>query len=228
MPDENTYNSNYTGHQVDKAVGYSACASATGCNSIALGYCANASANTACIRAGGNWRSFNNSGTGWSGPSDRNDKADISTIACGLDVLRQLRPVTFRWNQREMYRNDGTHDETIKHSAQPYDKAAHEKGAKKAPSPSVGFLAQEVEETLTQTFGDGQYAGIVGNSHRPPDNLSQEERDKFAAEVKEEQERGLEPELSLAPDNFIPWIVRAIQELDNRVTILEEEHNVVE
>ena len=37
--------------------------------------------------------------------SDRRLKKDIENITCGIDILRRLNPVTFRWNEKAIERN---------------------------------------------------------------------------------------------------------------------------
>jgi hypothetical protein len=62
----------------------------------------------------------------WTVTSDARDKADISTAPYGLNFIQQLKPVTFKWDERSKYENltpDGTH-----------------KGTKT----QLGFLAQDV------------------------------------------------------------------------------------
>ena len=62
--------------------------------------------------------------------SDLRDKTDISDFTKGLDWIKALRPVTYRWDKRTWYGTD----------ADPYGTPD---GSKKKPELHVGFLAQE-------------------------------------------------------------------------------------
>ena len=65
--------------------------------------------------------------------SDLRDKTDISDFTKGLDWIKALRPVTYRWDKRTWYGTD----------ADPYGTPD---GSKKKPELHVGFLAQEALE----------------------------------------------------------------------------------
>ena len=65
--------------------------------------------------------------------SDLRDKTDISDFTKGLDWIKALRPVTYRWDKRSWYGTD----------AEPYGTPD---GSKKKPELHVGFLAQEALE----------------------------------------------------------------------------------
>jgi hypothetical protein len=77
--------------------------------------------------------------------SDARDKTDVEVFSAGLDFVKKLRPVTYRWDKRSKYLTeenddllsitpDGTHKESRQH---------------------LGFLAQEVEE-IEKEFGYSQ------------------------------------------------------------------------
>ena len=65
--------------------------------------------------------------------SDSRDKTDISDFTKGLDWIKALRPITYRWDKRSWYGTDenpmGTPD-----------------GSKKRTKLHIGFLAQEALE----------------------------------------------------------------------------------
>ena len=65
--------------------------------------------------------------------SDSRDKADITDFSIGLNWVKDLRPVTYKWDKRTWY---GTEEE-------PYGTPD---GSKKKDKVSIGFLAQEVLE----------------------------------------------------------------------------------
>jgi len=70
----------------------------------------------------------------WTVNSDARDKTDITPIDIGLDFVKQLNPVTYRWDKRSDY-EDRTPD-----------------GTNKLPELTLGFLAQEVE-VVEKSFG---------------------------------------------------------------------------
>jgi hypothetical protein len=66
--------------------------------------------------------------------SDRRDKTDIEDFKFGLDWVNKMRPVTYRWDNRDWYEN-GTPN-----------------GSKKAPQLELGLIAQE-ELEIEKEFG---------------------------------------------------------------------------
>ena len=64
----------------------------------------------------------------WTVNSDSRDKTDVTPIDVGLDFVKDLNPVTFRWDKRSDYK-----DRTPT-------------GENKLEELTLGFLAQEVEE----------------------------------------------------------------------------------
>jgi hypothetical protein len=74
--------------------------------------------------------------------SDSRDKADITDFNVGLNWVKDLRPVTYKWDKRSWY---GTDEE-------PYGTPD---GSKKKSKVNIGFLAQEVLEVeKANGFGD--------------------------------------------------------------------------
>ena len=65
--------------------------------------------------------------------SDSRDKTDVTSFNIGLDWIKALRPVTYRWDRRTWYGTD----------AEPYGTPD---GSKKRARLHVGFLAQEALE----------------------------------------------------------------------------------
>ena len=65
--------------------------------------------------------------------SDSRDKADITDFNIGLEWVKDLRPVTYKWDKRSWY---GTEEETF----------GTPDGSKKQSKVHIGFLAQEVLE----------------------------------------------------------------------------------
>jgi hypothetical protein len=77
--------------------------------------------------------------------SDVRDKADVTNIPIGLDFIKKLRPVTFKWDKREWYES-GIPD-----------------GTKKDSATQVGFIAQELKQLQEET--NTQYLKLVYESN---------------------------------------------------------------
>lgn len=146
--------------------------------------------------------------------SDQRDKTDINEIQNGaLEFLKKIKPVRYVWNGRNLYIYD---DELLtekdkknkrKYGLCSYDKEAHERGDKKGQRVRVGVLAQEVQKAMEETFGDKSYGNIVN------DNFFDLDPSTIPEDV--------ENQLSVTYENFIPFIIKAIQELDiniNKIT----------
>ena len=123
--------------------------------------------------------------------SDARDKADVRDTVLGLDFLKELRPVDFKWDYRDSYIDivdgeDGT--ATI---------VRHEKdGSRKRSRFHHGLIAQEVKAVLDEKgidFGGYQDHKINGG-----------------ADV-----------LTLGYEEFIGPIIKAIQEINARLEALE-------
>ena len=75
----------------------------------------------------------------WNNVSDQNDKADIANLGLGLDLIRQIQPKKYRWDNRSRYQNAGSKDGSLKN---PYD--------------SWGIIAQDLV-ALTASFASMSY-----------------------------------------------------------------------
>ena len=83
--------------------------------------------------------------------SDSRDKADITNFNIGLNWIKDLRPVTYKWDKRSWY---GTEEE-------PYGTPD---GSKKASKVNIGFLAQEaLEVEKANGFGDSADNMLICN-----------------------------------------------------------------
>ena len=119
----------------------------------------------------------------WTYGSDSRDKTDVENISnnLGLNFIRKLRPISFRYDKRQEYVNKcdfeyGTKDGTLKESKKEY-----------------GFIAQEVKTAIDEL--NVEFEGVNYNS----------QKDLYT--------------MSMRP--FLPVIVKALQELDNRVKTLK-------
>ena len=83
--------------------------------------------------------------------SDSRDKADITDFNIGLNWVKDLRPVTYKWDKRSWY---GTEDE-------PYGTPD---GSKKKSKINIGFVAQEaLEVEKANGFGDSADNMLICN-----------------------------------------------------------------
>jgi len=83
--------------------------------------------------------------------SDSRDKTDVVDFTKGLDWIKALRPVTYRWDRRTWY---GTDEE-------PYGTPD---GSKKRSKTHIGFLAQEaLEVEKANGYGDTNDNMLVCN-----------------------------------------------------------------
>ena len=80
----------------------------------------------------------------WTVASDKRDKTDVEPVKMGLDFVKELEPVTYRWDKRGNYvdLSDGTVD---------LDDVVHD-GTHKEDWTDIGFLAQDVE-VLEEKYG---------------------------------------------------------------------------
>jgi len=78
--------------------------------------------------------------------SDQRDKADITDFTHGLSFIKQLRPVTYKWDKRSWYTEEGSTPAEIL--------AAVPDGTHKKSRVNLGLLAQEVQ-ALEQAIGYG-------------------------------------------------------------------------
>jgi len=119
----------------------------------------------------------------WVTSSDCRDKTDVTPTCYGLNFVRALEPVEYRWDKRSRY---GYDEETGQYGTPD--------GSKKDTNWSTGFLAQQVLELEKQLIPD-----------RKPIIVSEDDPNS----------------LLLGETRLIPALVRAIQELTERVEALE-------
>jgi len=184
-----------------------------GAASTAIGYLAgfiNQPANSTCLGAntsvtGANQVQLGDSATttyaygAVQNRSDERDKTDISDTALGLSFIEKLRPVEYRWDYREKYKELNL-DENGNHitdtTGAPVFTEYTKDGSKKGTRLHQGLIAQEVKavmEELGIDFGGYQDHSIAGG-----DDV-----------------------LSIGYTELIPPLIKAIQELTARIEVLE-------
>ena len=108
--------------------------------------------------------------------SDSRDKRNIKDVPVGLNFLMSVKPRVFNWDRREWYGNEKAD------------------GSKMKKEPTVGFIAQELDEA--QTEANAEWLNLVLKSN--PEKLE------------------------ATPGNLLPIMVKAIQELKKENDALQE------
>ena len=179
------------------AVGCSA--STTNANSIQLGDAANLSSITAKVPI--------------TTTSDERDKSDIKEIDdSALEFLNKVKAIRYVFNGRKLYINNKNLSDEEKERLNTYgmceyDREAHAQGTKKGNRIRVGVSAQNVQQALIDVFGNSGYANLVN------DNLFDYNSDDIP--------EGVESQLAVNYEGFIPFLIKAVQKLDARVKELE-------
>lgn len=193
------------------AVGYAA--SASGYNSTALGHSASATASNSIQLGNASSLSSITARVGITTTSDERDKADISEIGDGaVEFLKKVKAIRYVFNHRELYIDEGSLSEAdrakrLKYGLCPYDKKAHAAGTRKGKRIRAGVSAQNTLEALKEVYGDASYANLVNDSlfdFKP-----------------EEIPEGVESQLTANYEGFVPFLVKAVQELAGRLERLE-------
>ena len=195
---------------------------ADGAGSVALGHSAQ-TANSNSIQLGSaSYLSSITAKVSITVTSDERDKADIEDLDNAMEFLRRVRAFRYKANPRDLYakeidpnksEEEYTEDEKkqveyqCRYGFVPYDKEAHAAGAKKGSRVRVGVSAQEVQRALVDVYNDIGYANLVN------DNLFDLDPDTIPEDV--------ESHLGVSYENFIPFLIQAVQELDRRTSILE-------
>ncbi|MEY8515318.1 tail fiber domain-containing protein, partial [Lachnospiraceae bacterium 29-84] len=200
------------------AVGYNACVYAA--NSTALG-CNSYTSNSNSIQLGNaSYLSTITARVPITVTSDERDKADITDIEDGaVRFLNKVRAIRYVLNHRELYICDDLsveeREKKAKYGLCSYDKEAHAKGMKKGKRIRVGVSAQNTQKALEDIYGDSGYANLIN--------------DNFFDFDPDEIPEGVENQLSANYEGFIPFLIKAIQELDARIVLLEhaKERNTV-
>jgi hypothetical protein len=131
------------------AVGYNALASTNYYNTTGLGYQSAVTGNDQ-VQLGDSSTTTYVYGT-VQNRSDERDKADIQDTQLGLDFINKLRPVEYKWDMREDYRQNDEKLEDLVHD-----------GTHKRNRKHQGFIAQEVKQVIDETGID--FAGYQDHS----------------------------------------------------------------
>lgn len=166
--------------------------------------------------------------------SDARDKADIADIGDGAtDFLRKIRVVKYVLNEREKYQadeeeitttdeNGEEHTEMVRKEipeedrattrCYDYNKTEHAKGTKKGKRVRAGVLAQNVQEAMTEVYGAPDYTKLIDDDCYDYPEVAD----------------NVEHHLTVSYEEFVPYLIKSIQELDNRLTNVEQRLTTVE
>lgn len=145
--------------------------------------------------------------------SDIRDKTGVVPIEDGaIKLLEKITPISYFRNPRAAYIDIQNLSETDAENRRKfglceYDREAHAAGEKKGARRRVGVSAQQVQEALEEVYGSSDYANIVN------DNLYDV--------APEEIPNGVENQLTVSYEEFVPFLIKAVQELSSRVKELE-------
>lgn len=146
--------------------------------------------------------------------SDIRDKTDIVAIDNGAtEFLEQIKPILYVKNDRERYVDaekalTKAYSEMAKYGVYGYDEEEYAACTKKDTYVHAGVSAQNVQKALANVYGNSEGYGIVDDSFSKYD----------AAEIPD----GVENKLTVAYSEFIPYLIKSVQELASRITALEE------
>ena len=196
------------------ALGSSAKVSAS--RSVALGYYATTS-NTNSIQLG-NASSLSSitARVPITVTSDERDKADITEMdSKALDFLKKVKAIRYVFNSRELYIDEEHLSEEDRRKKEKYglcsyNREEHALGTKKGNRIRAGVSAQNVLEALNEIYGTSSYANLVN------DNLFDISQDEIPEDV--------ENQLAVNYEGFIPFLIKAVQELAKRLESLESEN----
>lgn len=148
--------------------------------------------------------------------SDERDKADITEIdSKALDFLKKVKAIRYVFNSRELYideehLSEEDRQKKEKYGLCSYNREEHALGTKKGNRIRAGVSAQNVLEALNEIYGTSSYANLVN------DNLFDISQDEIPEDV--------ENQLAVNYEGFIPFLIKAVQELAKRLESLESEN----
>ncbi len=186
---------------------------ATGNGSTAIGYgAATCSANSIQLGSSSSLSSIT-ARVGITVTSDERDKADIVELDDkAVEFLNKIKTIRYVYNNRELYIPENLPEEEQQKRMQfglcEYDRESHAAGTKKKQRIRIGVSAQGVQKALDEVFHDLGYADLVN--------------DNFFDCSPDEIPEGVENQLGVNYEKFIPFLIKGIQEIDKRLTQIEE------
>jgi trimeric autotransporter adhesin len=197
------------------AIGKGANVASTGTNSVAIGYGATESTAQYMQLGNSSYITTVQLPNGTTVTSDVRDKTDIKPIESALDFLTKIETISYVKNDRKRYQplpDDMTPEQLEQYHKyeiiKDWDKEAWKRGDKKSKRRIVGVKAQQIQKLLLDTYGSDNYADIVN--------------DKFMNRRKtEDMPDWVEDFLLVKHDSFIPFLIRGIQEQQEKILDLQ-------
>lgn len=148
---------------------------------------------------------MNAAGSSWTSASDRRDKTDIEPLRDSLNFIKQLRPVTYVMNNRDLYKSTFEYDDgTV---VELFDEEGYKNETKKKTRRFVGLVAQDLYQTMNEYYGSDNYMDIV---------------DWSGYDHPEEIETNVD-QYTIQYERLVPVLIKSIQELSSQVDELRAE-----
>lgn len=148
---------------------------------------------------------MNAAGSSWTSASDRRDKTDIEPLRDSLNFIKQLRPVTYVMNNRDLYKSTFEYDDgTV---VELFDEEGYRNETKKKTRRFVGLVAQDLYQTMNEYYGSDNYMDIV---------------DWSGYDHPEEIETNVD-QYTIQYERLVPVLIKAVQELSSQVDELRAE-----
>jgi len=140
--------------------------------------------------------------------SDERAKCCITSSALGLDFINQLRPVSYKWKQKQdRPKTDGDGNPVLDNDGEQIIERGFKQSAKRT---HYGLIAQDVKQVLDDLNIDTlDFSGYIDQTSTRPDWKPAYHEEDIT--------------LALRYEQFIAPMIKAIQELKNRVEVLESE-----
>ena len=155
--------------------------------------------------------------------SDLRDKADVRDTILGLDFITALRPVDYRWDLRDDYKPDApTEPEPLKDDATEQDIQAHELALSQYENDHAEWLIAVKHENLMH---DGTHTrtryhhGIIAQEIA---EVIAESGVDFGG-YQDHKVNGGEDVLTIAYSELIGPLVKALQEVNQKLDVLKQE-----
>jgi len=155
--------------------------------------------------------------------SDLRDKADVRDTILGLDFITALRPVDYRWDQREDYKPDApTRPEPLNNDATEQEIEAHELALSQYENDHAEWLIAVKHENLMHdgTHTRNRYHhGIIAQEIA---GVIAESGVDFGG-YQDHKVNGGEDVLTIAYSELIGPLIKALQEVNQKLDVLKQE-----
>lgn len=192
-------------YQYAVAIGYSV-SGPTNASYTHIGYSYTSTGRALALGVGNSGYCYMNAaGSSWTSASDRRDKTDIEPLRDSLDFIKQLKPVTYVMNNRDLYKSTFEYDDgTV---VELFDEEGYKNETKKKTRRFVGLVAQDLYQTMNEYYGSDNYMDIV---------------DWSGYDHPEEIETNVD-QYTIQYERLVPVLIKAVQELSSQVDELRAE-----